>query len=85
MFNERISSYDATLIRPRELEIIRNHQIDHESHSEWLKNLQRNYNKIKTTIDEWKWPIKIVIGMLSAILMGVLAIVFDIIKKGLAK
>lgn len=35
------------------------------------------------TIHEWAWPLKIMMAMMSATLMGVIALVYDFVRWGI--
>lgn len=80
--SEQIQAYDGRVILPRERNITECHDREHEENQNWLRRLEESISKIKEIIDSWKWPIKVILGMLSAILLGVIALVFDFVKWG---
>lgn len=82
MMTERIVEYDGRVILPREKAISHSQREEHADNQRWLRRLEKSISELKEIIDGWKWPIKVIMGMLSAILLGVAALVFDFIKWG---
>src|ERR1700743_3778769 len=71
-----IRAYDQDIIIPRQSR-------QHEENQNWLRRLECSIAEVKETVDSWKWPVKIIMGMLTLILAGVIALVFDFVKWGI--
>lgn len=80
MISTKLEEYDGRIIVSREKEL----QRDNDETKESIKLLWGEIGKHSRILNEWKWPIKIVLGMLTTILIGVAGIVVVILKHGVA-
>lgn len=76
MISAKLEEYDgrAILIRDRDV----------EENKEAFKSVWKELARHSRILNEWKWPIKLAMAMLTAILIGVAGIVLAVIKHGIA-
>ncbi len=78
------AKHSASIVQ---LEVTQNRR--HEENTSWLERLDKAVvvlagvvDGLKTVISEWKWPVRIAMAMLSAILLGVIGLVLDMLRWG---
>lgn len=71
-----IRAYDDNVIVPRQTK-------QHEANQAWLEKLECSIQEVADIVTSWKWPIKVIMGLLVTILTGVILLVFDWIKWGM--
>ena len=84
MISDEISLYDRGTVVPREAVLRQELEKEHAEMRIWIKEVQIKAEEALKTIHEWQWPLKIMMAMISATLLGVIALVYDFIRWGIA-